>query len=68
LLPVHGHNNALSNDDFDFIYFDDSHEDTMDVINDEQYILFLKGQPTMVRILSTNALNFLFGKKILIKS
>ncbi len=35
LLPVHGHNNALSNDDFDFIYFDDSHEDTMDVINDE---------------------------------
>jgi len=40
LLLVHGHNNALSNDDFDFISSNDSHEDTMDVINDEQYIYF----------------------------
>jgi hypothetical protein len=49
LLPIHGHNNALSNDDFDSTSFDDFHEDTMDVIDDEQYILFLKGQPTMVK-------------------
>jgi hypothetical protein len=49
LLPIHGHNNALSDDDFDCTSFDDSHEDTMDVIDVEQYILFLKGQPTMAK-------------------
>jgi hypothetical protein len=68
LLLVHGHNNALSNDDFDSTSFDDYHEDTMDVIDDEQYILFLKGQPTMVKDLINKCFEFFVKKKILIKS
>jgi hypothetical protein len=63
LLLVHGNNNALLDGDFDFISFDDSHEYTVDVINDEQYILFLKRQPTMVKDLIDKCFEFFVWEK-----
>lgn len=47
-LHVHDHNNSLSNDEPSFSPSNDSHEETIHVVDDEQYRLFLEGHPIIV--------------------
>ncbi len=62
-LHVHDHNNASSNDELSSSSSNDSYEETIDVVDDEQCRLFLERHPIIVENLINNGFEIFVQKE-----